>query len=656
MLFIGVFLCNVTVYPCSDAGGTLRIPLGKNRLEALQKETEKDADQLEKACDKMRELHFERFVDVRDNTVIPSLEGAAFVVKEMDVPISSLAPTQPALEEELLGILRAQRKVYGKNWLKGKPIVVVKIKGKTFIMDGHHRAYVAHENKDDSIRAYVIRVQSGGGTFHDQQMSALESACGVRTSPNFIKTWEPKVNILSDTLHVWQAVFYNLMYPSSELRQKIIEAISYLSVDEDIFLKEARKVISEKDPLWDEYVLVEAISKLKSSNNFYREGAIEEVIEISPPVFRKAKENISYASKSENSITLNSGIVLRIASRKEKAGELLRERLDKERIATFIALKTTDHSGTVFDVKPMYNYSAGMLILLHSEYKIKEVEEFAEEMYAEAKNYSKLTQSAKKYSYEEISSIPQNTVREWQERLMGFAVKFRELSDRFDRELYQLLLDKVDEGEKKDVETIKNVITKAAEAQENRASGAILNVTKEDFDLNDAVKEVVLEKAINPMLKAKSLEVEFRLQKGLPSIILNRLSIQGAIANIVHNAKTLKEKLGITKIIVSTHLSDAKDEMIIEVLDDGLGFPENLLVQKEGKLYQEACELGNTETEGGTGLGLGETRWYVMEEHGGRIWIENPPEGGSKITITLPIIRQPSTESTLSEISPFINI
>ena len=311
MLLAGVFLYNTVLYSYPGPRDTLRIPLGTKRLEDIQEETKKDEIQLEKAQDKMKELHLKRFKDLQDKAIAPLLHGASYTVGETELRVGSLAPTQGALQEELLGILRTQRKVYGKDWLRGKPIVVVKIKGKAFIIDGHHRTYVAHENKDDLIRAYVIRVRSGGDVFYDYQIRALEVVCRVRTSPDFVKTWGLKVDILPDALHVWQAVFYNLMYPSLELREKIMETIPFLRNGEETFLQEARRVISEKDPLWDEYVLVEAISKLDLSDSPYREEMIEEAIEISPSVFRKAKENIAHVSESEDSITLSSGIVLR---------------------------------------------------------------------------------------------------------------------------------------------------------------------------------------------------------------------------------------------------------------------------------------------------------------------------------------------------------
>jgi len=352
----------------------------------------------------------------------------------------------------------------------------------------------------------------------------------------------------------------------------------------------------------------------------------------------------------------------------EKSPEELR--LDKERIATFIALMTTDHSGTMFDVRAILGPITGFLELLGDEDYLDDGTDIktvmmglAKEIRTEIAKHRELTMSAQEYGYEDVLNIPEDVIRKWQEELSRLATRFQEFKDRFDNELYVLLLARVKEEAYKELLELARVrLTQVAEAQENRAEGALLISQKEPYNLDIIVKEIVLErlKEVNSTSdrKINPLNVEFVLRKRLPDVMLNSLSIQAAIANIVENASMVENEsaeFGITKLMINVRFFE--NEASVEIWDNGPGFPEEFLEKKNGKSYQEAFEFGVTKRDGGTGLGLGETRWYIMEEHGGTIRVANlHGKQGSKITITLPIRSQSSIKDTLSELNPNTDI
>ena len=68
------------------------------------------------------------------------------------------------------------------------------------------------------------------------------------------------------------------------------------------------------------------------------------------------------------------------------------------------------------------------------------------------------------------------------------------------------------------------------------------------------------------------------------------------------------------------------------VSDDGTGIPAQDLERIFERFYQsDASRTGE-----GTGLGLAIARW-IAQEHGGRVYAGNNPEGGAKFTVELPI-------------------
>jgi two-component system sensor histidine kinase KdpD len=74
------------------------------------------------------------------------------------------------------------------------------------------------------------------------------------------------------------------------------------------------------------------------------------------------------------------------------------------------------------------------------------------------------------------------------------------------------------------------------------------------------------------------------------------------------------------------------DGITVHVLDHGIGVPEDAAEKVFDKFYR----ADNTGSVGGAGLGLSICRG-IIEAHGGRIRVENRPEGGTDIAFTLPV-------------------
>ncbi|MDI6764745.1 MAG: ATP-binding protein, partial [Thermodesulfobacteriota bacterium] len=85
---------------------------------------------------------------------------------------------------------------------------------------------------------------------------------------------------------------------------------------------------------------------------------------------------------------------------------------------------------------------------------------------------------------------------------------------------------------------------------------------------------------------------------------------------------------------VSIIASQKGDDIFHEIRDTGIGIPEDKLQ----KIFEEFYQVEGNK-HGGTGLGLSIAK-RVIEEHGGRIWVESQPGKGSVFYFTLPAFKE----------------
>ncbi|MCU7837291.1 MAG: HAMP domain-containing protein [gamma proteobacterium symbiont of Taylorina sp.] len=169
----------------------------------------------------------------------------------------------------------------------------------------------------------------------------------------------------------------------------------------------------------------------------------------------------------------------------------------------------------------------------------------------------------------------------------------------------------------------------------------------------DSMKEMVKafsEYAKMPELKMQSLEIESLLTEvvdlyrshdklGIKQDLLIAGSLveadQGRLRQVFHNliknaieAAAERDKICL-KIKGRIREEVNRSYCVLELSDDGMGFPEELL----NNIFDPYV----TNKPKGTGLGLAIVK-KIIEEHGGSIAAENDVDGGAKITIRLPVV------------------
>jgi two-component system, OmpR family, phosphate regulon sensor histidine kinase PhoR len=116
----------------------------------------------------------------------------------------------------------------------------------------------------------------------------------------------------------------------------------------------------------------------------------------------------------------------------------------------------------------------------------------------------------------------------------------------------------------------------------------------------------------------------------LPAVRGDEERLGQVLINLLHNAVKFSPGGGEVVVRVGRH----GDEVVTTVEDQGVGIPRTALTRVFERFYKvdRARVRG-----GGTGLGLSIAR-HVVEQHGGRIWVESDEGRGSRFSFALPAL------------------
>lgn len=111
-----------------------------------------------------------------------------------------------------------------------------------------------------------------------------------------------------------------------------------------------------------------------------------------------------------------------------------------------------------------------------------------------------------------------------------------------------------------------------------------------------------------------------------------------AIANLMDNALKFCPAQGTIRLAAVQSGKHVK----VSVCDTGPGIPESDWPHLFDRFYQSRQSVAPATGEGGKGLGLAIVK-RIVELHGGEVTVDKAPEGGTRVTLTLPVLdAQPS--------------
>jgi PAS domain S-box-containing protein len=140
-------------------------------------------------------------------------------------------------------------------------------------------------------------------------------------------------------------------------------------------------------------------------------------------------------------------------------------------------------------------------------------------------------------------------------------------------------------------------------------------------------------------------------ESNMPDLLADPGMIEHALVNLVQNAIHALSLVEYPTIVVKTYSRD--NRIYFEILDTGCGIPEKYI----DKIYEPSFTLkGSKDVSGsykpgikGTGYGMANVKKYI-DQHKGDISIQSKVGSGTKITLTMPVIKKELTTKEKREI------
>ena len=162
-----------------------------------------------------------------------------------------------------------------------------------------------------------------------------------------------------------------------------------------------------------------------------------------------------------------------------------------------------------------------------------------------------------------------------------------------------------------------------------------LELSRENVPVTTVLADVLT--GIRAAAAAKSIAVHSSMGPDV-TVFADRIRFKQILFNLLSNAVKFTPDGG--KIWVEA--TERRGRLTVSVSDTGLGIP----IEEQEAVFDAFHQAGAT-TKGikeGTGLGLAISK-RLVEEHGGRIWVESEPNKGARLSFTMPAGRAQSEDA-----------
>lgn len=151
----------------------------------------------------------------------------------------------------------------------------------------------------------------------------------------------------------------------------------------------------------------------------------------------------------------------------------------------------------------------------------------------------------------------------------------------------------------------------------------------QSVNINEAIKSSI--RLTDNLIKKATKNFRIKYGRNLPLIRGNKQKLEQIMINLIQNAcQALPDKE--KGIYVTSSLDKEGDGVVVEVLDEGEGIPENLLPRIMDPFFT------TKRSEGGTGLGMSVSS-NIVKGHGGKIKVKSELGKGTAIRFFIPTTR-----------------
>lgn len=157
-----------------------------------------------------------------------------------------------------------------------------------------------------------------------------------------------------------------------------------------------------------------------------------------------------------------------------------------------------------------------------------------------------------------------------------------------------------------------------------------LELKYESFPMRVAADEVL--STVRPLAAAKRIELGTELSADL-ALCADRVRLKQVLYNLLSNAIKFTPQEGRVRLAARS----ATSLVNVSVIDTGIGIPR----EEQESIFEPFHQLPASAqgVREGTGLGLSITK-LLVEQHGGRIWVESELNKGSQFNFTIPCCRE----------------